>query len=119
MLEAQSIRSRMNPLHLILVVLLGLLGLSMTAIPDQPIDGNIANIDPGLNANIGPDKELAGHENSRRALEGMLLGYKIVCSTDPNTEPPAGFSQGKLLSAKYCGDWLDCRGDGRISRHVA
>lgn len=107
----------MNPLHLILVVLLGLLGLSMTAMPDQPIGGNIANIDPGLNANIGPDKELAGHENSRRALEGMLLGYKIVCATDPKTEPPAG--KRKLLSAKYCGDWLDCRGDGKISRDVA
>lgn len=113
MLEARSVRSSMNPLHLILVVLLGLLGSSMAAMPDQLIGGYIANIDTDHNANR---KELAGHENSRRALSGMLLGYTIRCDTDPGTEPPLGFRQGKLLSAKYCADWLDCRGDGKMFR---
>lgn len=106
----------MNPLHLILMVLLGLLGLSMATMPDQPIGGHIANTDTGHNANRGSAKELAGHESSRRALSGMLLGYTIRCDTDPGTEPPLGFRQGKLLSAKYCGDWIDCRGDGKIVR---
>lgn len=101
----------MNPLYLLLVVLLGLLGPSMSADPRQ-VDLNdvrIINLDHGDDAT---KQGLADRQNSPRALTGMVLGYQLVCAKDPNTEPPQGMKPGSLLSDDFCRKWFDCRSDG-------
>lgn len=103
----------MNPLHLILVVLLGLLAPSMAAVPNQMSGGHTGNTDLDHNGDRTSSKGLAGRQIVPRALEGMLLDYELRCDSDPDTtEPPPGFKQGKLLSNKFCRDWWDCNSEG-------
>lgn len=101
----------MNPLYLLLVVLLGLLGPSMSADPRQVDlnDVSIINLDHG---DDGTNQGLADRQNSPRALTGMILGYQLVCPKDPNTDPPLGFKKGKLLSDQFCRNWFECLSDG-------
>ncbi|KAI7775627.1 hypothetical protein LA080_006542 [Diaporthe eres] len=96
----------MNPLHLILIVFLGLLAPSMAAVPRQMADGFTGNTDLDYNGDRTSSKV-------PRALEGMLLDYEIQCDSDPDTtEPPPGFKQGKVLSNKFCRDWWECNSEG-------
>ncbi|KAG6358173.1 hypothetical protein INS49_014057 [Diaporthe citri] len=105
----------MDPLHIILVVLLGLLVPSMAAVPRQMAGGHIGNTDMDYNGDHTSDKGLTGRQSVvPRGLEGMLIEYEIQCDSDPDTtEPPPGFKQGKVLSNKFCRDWWECNSDGK------
>lgn len=107
----------MNTLYLLLVVILGLLGPSMSVDPRQIVVADVSSID-STHSEHSLSQDPADHQDSPRGLKGLLLEYEIVYpksvhSKDPYVEPPEGMKIGSLLSDKFCRNWFDCKPDGK------
>lgn len=107
---------KMNFLHFILLVLLGLLTSSMAAVPRQVVNRGIiidSVIDKNYDVDVTPDKELLDHGILPRDDTGLVRRYELKCTKDRSVAPPKGFMPGRLLSDKFCQGWWDCKSDGR------
>lgn len=105
----------MNPLHLFLLVLLGLLGPSMSVNPRHMDVGDASSIKQ-THGEHSLSQGQADHQNAPRGrggLKGLLMDFQLVCTKDTSVDPPKGFVPGTILSDKFCRNWLDCKSDGK------
>lgn len=105
----------MNLVHFILLGLLGLLNLSLAAVPGQLVDVATGN-DGGHDLDLAVGNDLVARQGFPQDL---LLTWELKCAVDPaKTEPAPGKKKG-FIKDDWCRRYFICKLDGKEPRDTS